>query len=102
MLTKAQVASARERASELLAKAGVVATPDERANIEVADMGLGQLDAMGLEIITYINTDRYCAKELVLLPRQTCPEHRHPPVNTQPGKMETFRCRWGRVWLYIP
>lgn len=31
---------------------------------------------------------------------QTCPEHRHPPVEGGPGKMETFRCRWGRVWLY--
>ena len=33
-------------------------------------------------------------------PRQTCPEHRHPNVNGQPGKEETFRCRRGRVYLY--
>jgi D-lyxose ketol-isomerase len=52
-------------------------------------------------LITYVNTDRYCAKELVLFPRQTCPEHRHPPVGDDPGKMETFRCRAGRVWLYV-
>ena len=43
-----------------------------------------------------------CAKELVLFPRQTCPEHRHPPVAGEPGKEETFRCRWGQVFLYIP
>ena len=41
------------------------------------------------------------AKELVLFPRQTCPEHLHPPVGGEPGKEETFRCRWGEVYLYV-
>jgi D-lyxose ketol-isomerase len=54
-----------------------------------------------LQLLTYVNTDRYCAKELVLFPGQTCPEHRHPPVGGAPGKMETFRCRWGTVRLYV-
>ena len=76
-------------------------TPDERARIEVADFGLGELERTGLQLLTYVNTDRYCAKELVLFPGQTCPEHRHPPVGADPGKMETFRCRWGTVWLYV-
>jgi D-lyxose ketol-isomerase len=49
-----------------------------------------------------VNTDRCCAKELVLFPRQTCPEHFHPPVGNDPGKEETFRCRWGEVYLYVP
>ena len=35
-------------------------------------------------------------------PRQTCPEHRHPPVGDKPGKEETFRCRWGTMYLYVP
>ena len=35
-------------------------------------------------------------------PSQTCPEHRHPPVGDNPGKEETFRCRWGRMYLYVP
>ena len=43
-----------------------------------------------------------CAKELAMLPRQTCPEHRHPTVGSSPGKEETFRCRWGTVFLYVP
>ena len=38
-----------------------------------------------------------CAKELILMPRQTCPEHWHPPVGGEPGKEETFRCRWGEI-----
>lgn len=69
--------------------------------IEVADFGLGELERTGLQLVTYVNNDRYCAKELVLFPGQTCPEHRHPPVGNDPGKTETFRCRSGVVWLYV-
>lgn len=91
----------QERAARMLAEAGFVLTPAERAEMEVVDFGLGEVERQGLEIVVYANTDRYCAKELVMFPRQTCPEHRHPPVGTDPGKMETFRCRRGRVWLYV-
>ncbi len=82
-------------------KAGIVLTPEELHNIEVADFGLGEFERQGLGLVTYINTDFYCAKELVLLPGQTCPEHRHPPVGGHSGKMETFRCRYGLVYLYV-
>jgi D-lyxose ketol-isomerase len=101
VLSHDQVGHARARAAELLARAGVVVTAAERAAIEVADFGLADLERTGLQLITYVNTDRYCAKDLVLFPRQTCPEHRHPPVGGAPGKMETFRCRWGTVRLYV-
>ena len=102
MITRSQVQSAQERAAQMLAQAGVSINPEEYRNIEVAEFGLGELEKTGLELVVYVNTDRYCAKELILFPRQTCPEHRHPGVMGHPGKMETFRCRWGRVWLYLP
>ena len=54
--------------------------------IEVADFGLGRLEEVGLQILVYVNTERVCAKELVLFPRQACPEHRHPPVGDDPGQ----------------
>jgi len=92
---------ARERAAAMLAEAGIALTPAERDGIEIADFGLGNLDEIGLQIVVYVNTDRVCAKELVLFPRQTCPEHRHPPVGDDPGKEETFRCRTGVVHLHI-
>lgn len=101
MLTPSQVESARTRAASMLQQARMRITPAERAGIEVADFGLDELDQTGLELIVYVNTDRYCAKELVLFPRQTCPEHRHPPRGADLGKEETFRCRWGEVWLYV-
>jgi D-lyxose ketol-isomerase len=94
-------AEARERAAAMLAEAGIVLTPAERDAIEVADFGLGRLEELGLQIVVYVNTDLVCAKELVLFPRQTCPEHRHPPVAGGPGKEETFRCRRGTVHLHV-
>jgi D-lyxose ketol-isomerase len=101
MMTREEAAAARSRAAEALFHAGIALTQEEEASIEVADFGLGQLEREGLQLVTYVNTDRYCAKELVLFPRQTCPQHRHPPVDAVPGKQETFRCRAGRVFLYI-
>ncbi len=82
-------------------KAGIALTDAEREHIEVADFGLGSVKDIGLQLITYINTDRVCAKEMVLLPGQTCPEHIHVPTNGMEGKEETFRCRYGEVYLYV-
>ncbi len=100
MLTRAEVEQAQSRAAEALAAAGIALTADERRTIEVADFGLSRLDETGLEVVVYVNTERVCAKELVLFPGQTCPEHLHPPFDGTPGKEETFRCRAGRVYLY--
>lgn len=101
MLTQDELRAARERAAAALADAGIVLTSDERASLEVADFGLSRLDEIGLQLVVYVNTGRVCAKELVLFPRQTCPEHRHPPTDGSPGKEETFRCRSGVVYLYV-
>ena len=94
-------AEARERAAAMLAEAGIVLTPLESEHIEIADFGLGRLAEVGLQIVVYVNTDRVCAKELVLFPHQRCPEHRHPPVDGEPGKEETFRVRRGAVHLHV-
>ena len=91
----------RERAAEFYKNADIVITEAEKANIEVADFGLNDIENTGLQLITYINTDRVCAKEMVLFPGQTCPEHLHPSLDGVPGKEETFRCRSGEVYLYV-
>lgn len=100
-MTHAQRAEYQHKAKTYLDRVGLVLTPQEAENIEIADLGLGEFEQTGLALVVYINTERVCAKELVLLPGQTCPQHLHPPVNGQPGKEETFRCRWGTVYLYV-
>ena len=102
MTTKEEFLLAKEKALELLGKAGIVVREDEVEGMEVTDLGLGNLMETGIQIIVYVNTERVCAKEIVLLPGQTCPQHRHPPVEGEPGKEETFRCRYGEVYLYVP
>lgn len=96
-------ADAAALAAEYYRKAGIVMTDSELANIEVADFGLEELERTGLELVVYVNNEIYCAKEMVLFPGQTCPEHRHAPIAeiNYNGKRETFRCRYGEVYLYV-
>ena len=105
-MTHERIGFARDRAAAMLQSAGIVLTPEERASIEIAAFGLDDFEKQGLSIVVYANTDRYCGKELILFPRQSCPQHRHPQVRltdgrVDPGKMETFRCRRGVVYLYL-
>lgn len=101
MLKKQDYEKYSQMAIEYLEKAGIVITEEEKKKVEVAEYELGCIEKVGLELVVYVNTERCCAKELVLLPYQTCPEHRHPEVNGEEGKEETFRCRWGKVYLYV-
>lgn len=105
-MTDTQLSNWRNQTANLMHHAGVRLTDADRHAIEIATLGLDDFARQGLALLVYVNTDRYCAKELALLPHQTCPEHRHPPATlpdgrSDPGKMETFRCRWGKVWLYV-
>lgn len=101
MLTPAQIEAARSYAAEALHDAGIAVTPDERDGIEVSDFGLSDLARTGLQLIVYVDTERVCAKEIVLSPGQTCPEHRHVGSGDEEGKEETFRVRTGTVYLYV-
>ncbi len=88
-------------ALEYYEKAGIILSDAEKKKIEVADFGLDMVEKIGLELLTYINTERVCAKEMILLPGQTCPEHMHVKTDGKEGKEETFRCRYGKVYLYV-
>lgn len=101
MLTIQQVKNHQNRAIEYFEKAQIKLTEEEKKNMEVADFGLNIVDKIGLQAVVYINTDRCCAKEMVLFPYQICPEHKHPDIAGKLGKEETFRCRWGEVYLYV-
>ncbi len=101
-MTNEQYEKARLRTLEYFQKAGIVLTEAEEQNITVFDFDFDDLENVGLQLLVYVNTDRVCAKELVLFPHQTCVEHRHPTIGDVSGKEETFRCRWGKVYLYVP
>jgi D-lyxose ketol-isomerase len=102
MITRAELESARERAAEMLKRAGIVARQDELEGIEVADFGLSELERSGVQILRLVDTDKIAAKVLVSFPHQTEPEHTHPRVGDYPGKEETIRCEWGELYLYGP
>lgn len=92
----------KEKALVFYEKAHIVLTQEERDNLEIADFGLNDFYHIGLSLVTYVNTELCCAKEMVLFPNQCCPEHTHAPLkNGYCGKEETFRCRYGRVYLYV-
>lgn len=101
-LTRQQYNEAKAKVLAYFDKAAIKLSAQEMENIEIADFGLERPNQVGLQLVTYVNTDRCCAKEMVLFPGQVCPEHSHPPIGKEPGKEETFRCRWGKVYLYVP
>ena len=100
-LNKTEYEKFKALSLEMLEKAQIILTEEEKGKIEVTDFGLNKPKVTGLQLITYVNTDHCCAKDLVLLPNQTCPEHKHPPRGFDEGKEETFRCRYGKVYLYV-
>ncbi len=103
MIPEGKYLELKQKTVEVLKKTGIVFRKDEIDSMEITDLGLGKPEIIGVQIIVYVNNDRYCAKEIILLPGQTCPEHRHGPMGPgNPGKMETFRCRWGKVYLMVP
>jgi D-lyxose ketol-isomerase len=101
-MKRSEVLDCRKQAMLFFDKAGILVTKEECNRLEIADFGLGRYAEIGLGILVYVNTRRCCAKELAMLPWQICPEHRHPWIGGQPGKEETFRCRWGEVAVFVP
>ncbi len=102
MITRREFNDATSRAAEMVRKAGIVVREEELNNFTVLDFGLGELEQTGLELLWLINMPRLTLKILVLLPNQTCPQHRHLPFEGSAGKEETFRCLWGEVYVMMP
>lgn len=91
----------KNRIKAIYANSKIILTDEELESIDFADFGLDNWEEEGLNLILYVNNERYCAKEMAMLPKQTCPEHMHPDWEGHQGKQETFRCRWGDVYLYL-
>lgn len=102
MITREEQETARKKAAILIQQSGLALRPGEIEAMETADFGLGELEQTGCQIATLVSTQRMVVKVLVLLPGQTLPEHRHPPLGDYPGKEETVRCQWGEVSVFTP
>lgn len=104
MITGREFEEARDWSWSLLQAAGIPLRAEERANIEVADLGLSELALTGLQILTLAATEWVGVKLLILRPGQFFPQHRHPPSPSDgyPGKEELFRGHWGEAFLYVP
>ena len=103
-MTRETYLEVKEKALELYEKAHIVLTEKEKESLEVVNFSLNDVYRTGIEIIVYVNTELVCAKEMALLPGQTCAEHIHTPVSgnsNYTGKEETFRCRYGTVYLRV-
>jgi len=101
-ISKNQYEEARIRMLKYFESANIVINDKEKEELEVADFGLNRLEEFGVQLVIYVSTDRCSAKDVVLFPGQICPEHYHPDINGNEGKEETFRCRWGEFYLYVP
>jgi len=101
MITKAEQKKARERAAQMIARAGIGISEEEKNKMDVVDFGLSHLEIEGVQVLTLVQTDRISVKVLVLFPNQTEPEHWHPPVGDDPGKEETIRVVAGTVYFYV-
>ena len=98
---KAEEELAKKKAIAIYEKSKIFIKKEEFGNLESTDFGLGDFYNIGITVLIYINTKRVCAKEISLLPYQICPQHKHPNKGKLLGKEETFRCRWGEVYLYL-
>ena len=73
-LTQIEVKHWQKVALEYFDKAGIAMTTEEQDTIEINDLGLGEYEQTGVALVVYFNDEKYCAKEMVLMPKQTCPQ----------------------------
>ena len=91
----------RSQTVDYFIKAGIILSEEEKANkIQIFDYGTGDFYKVGLVIVNFVNTPRYCGKFLLFFPGQSAAEHYHPDVDENRGKEETFRVLWGSAYAY--
>jgi D-lyxose ketol-isomerase len=90
-----------QKSLDMIDKAGILLTPEDRKKMTSADFGLSHIKTEGVQILTLFETERIAGKILVLLPWQTEPEHWHPTVGDDAGKEEIIRAISGDLYFYI-
>lgn len=91
MITRKEAESARKRAGEMIARAGIAFSQKELEQMDVADFGLSDLQREGAQILSLFETNKVACRVIALFPGQTEPEHWHEGIGAQEGKEETLR-----------
>lgn len=102
MITREEYDRTRESSLEIVWRSGLALREDELDRLDVLDFGLGEIEQFGLQVIPIAETPALGVRLAVMLPGQTCPQHRHPPLGDHPGKEETWRVAWGEVYVNMP
>ena len=102
MILRTEEQAAFSESRFLIEKTGIPFTRQELDSMVSADFGLSRLRKEGIQVLTFLNTEKVGAKIIVLLPGQTMLEHWHPKRGVDSGKEETLRCIFGICRLYIP
>ena len=96
-----QLSTVREQAQDLIRKSGFVLSAEEQAELSINDFGLGDFAAEGFAFVDILRSERLRITVFVLLPRQSLPQHKHPPYDSEIGKEETLRALYGQTNIYI-
>jgi D-lyxose ketol-isomerase len=101
MLDLKQQEEIRVSALDYFKKAGIALSEEEIKN-EIKIFNYENVDfyTMGIVIVTFINTERYCGRFILFFPRQCAGEHWHPDVAENRGKEETLRVLYGQAFAY--
>ncbi len=100
-VTQEELRKYQQKAYEYLSRAGIVLTPEEQANIEIArTWGLGRVREDRPCLVTSSDTERVCAKSGAAA-RPDLPRAFHPR-EWQTRQRETSRCRWVRCTCMSP
>lgn len=101
MLSLKEQRDIRKNAMKYFDKAGIVLSEKEKAKkLKIFDYNTGDFYKMGMVIVTFINTKRYCGKYVLFFPGQCCGEHWHPNIGGKKGKEETLRVLYGQAYAY--
>lgn len=73
-----------------------------RENMWVSDFGLGNFVEVGMAGMFWINDQKnnYTALEMILLPGQMIPQHKHVATDIAAPKMESWHVRYGCTHTY--
>lgn len=101
MLDLNQQKKIRKNALDYFNNAGIALSKEE-IDREIKIFNYENVDfyTMGIVIVTFINTERYCGRYILFFPGQCAGEHWHPDVDKYRGKEETLRVLYGNAYAY--